>query len=50
MKPPLRAKAIKALPLDQRLAYLKRLRAERDLLKAKPPKKRFNLLAFLAGK
>lgn len=43
-------KAVKDLPLDQRLAYLSNLRAQRDLLKSKPPQKRFNLLALLTGK
>lgn len=47
MKAPLSAQAVKALPLAQRLAYLKRLRAQRDLLKSKSTKQGFNLLAFL---
>ena len=52
---PLTPKAVKELPYTQRIAYLNALRAQRDALRAKserakPPQKRFNLLAFLAGK
>lgn len=48
MKTSLTAKAVKELPLQQRLEHLRKLRAQRDLLKSKPTKQRFNFLAFLA--